>query len=518
MGDARIPVIDLFAGPGGLGEGFAAYVADDGSRPFRIALSIEKDGFAYQTLLVRSFYRQFAPGDVPEDYFRRLRGEISSEQLFSAHPEAAAAARGQTWRAALGDPVEAPVGEVRRRVRRALASAGAWVLIGGPPCQAYSLAGRSRNKGIDDYALERDPKSRLYVEYLQLIADFAPPVFIMENVRGLLSASAAGQNVFEQIRNDLLHPAAAIAAHGRRARPGRKYRYQLRALDPQELYDTPTNFVVRCERFGIPQARHRVIIVGVREDQARWPLLPLTPARAPTVEEIIRDLPKIRSGLSQEPDGPDQWIDAVLEMAGEEGISAISACGHDAICRGLAQLTSMRGAMARLDRGRDFVPGEPCVQYEREWFVDPRLQGFCNHSSRAHIRKDLHRYVFAAVFAEVYRRSAELDEFPRRLRPRHRNVLLALQGSNFADRFRVQHRHRHATTITSHISKDGHYYIHYDPMQCRSLTVREAARLQTFPDNYFFEGPRTSQYVQVGNAVPPLLARQIALRVYENLA
>ena len=143
------------------------------------------------------------------------------------------------------------------------------------------------------------------------------------------------------------------------------------------------------------------------------------------------------------------------------------------------------------------------------------MLNICNHESRGHIVEDLYRYLYAACFALVQKKSPLLADFPQELHPKHKSVKDALKGTKFNDRFRVQLKDKPATTIASHISKDGHYYIHPDPCQCRSLSVREAARLQTFPDNYFFEGPRTAQYVQVGNAVPPLLANQIAEVIFD---
>ena len=168
-------------------------------------------------------------------------------------------------------------------------------------------------------------------------------------------------------------------------------------------------------------------------------------------------------------------------------------------------------------RGAEFIQCQcdiSCTDEDiREWFLDKRINGVCNHTARGHMGTDLHRYLFLAAFAEVKGSSPKLSDFPHELLPNHVNAFEGVRNAKFADRFRVQMWDKPAKTITSHISKDGHYYIHPDPNQCRSLTVREAARLQTFPDNYFFCGPRTSQYVQVGNAVPPLLAKRISKSV-----
>ena len=168
------------------------------------------------------------------------------------------------------------------------------------------------------------------------------------------------------------------------------------------------------------------------------------------------------------------------------------------------------------NRGGNFVKSAmtPSKQNPlRSWYLDKRLQGVCNHETRSHMDTDLARYVFAACYAKLHGISPKLSDFPADLQPDHNNAA----SGDFDDRFRVQVAGLPSTTITSHMSKDGHYFIHPDPTQCRSLTVREAARLQTFPDNYYFCGPRTSQCVQVGNAVPPLLAYQIAGSLWKLL-
>ena len=143
-----------------------------------------------------------------------------------------------------------------------------------------------------------------------------------------------------------------------------------------------------------------------------------------------------------------------------------------------------------------------------------KLDGYFNHESRSHMDTDLKRYFFNVIYSDVKDKSPLLADYPELLLPEHKNT----KSGNHKDRFRTVLKHLPGKTITSHISKDGHAYIHYDPKQCRSLTVREAARIQSFPDNYYFCGHRTQQYHQVGNAVPPYLAYQIAGIVHQIIS
>lgn len=506
-----IPIIDLFAGPGGLGEGFAAYQQ---SHAFKVVLSIEKDFFAHQTLLLRSFYRQFQPTEVPNSYFQYLRSEISLQELKAQWSVQFDAAENEAWHATLG---ETDAAEVSRRVSAALGGErNNWLLIGGPPCQAYSVVGRSRiigKKGKEAY--DNDKRHFLYREYLRIIATHQPAVFIMENVKGLLSATVNETAMFPRILDDLSNPFKAWPQL-RTLSQRKDLHYRLYPVTkPQtDLLSgiQPEDFIVCTERYGIPQARHRVIIVGIRDDFPGKPGT-LAPTAAPTVRDAIGDLPKLRSGLSVGEDSPEAWKAAILRI-GQLQLSdhpQINGAIRSAIRSHFPHLTT------NLDRGGPFIRCTPAPACYPRWYACSRLGGVCNHETRAHIPEDLHRYFYAAVFAASNNppRSPRLVDFPEELLPNHKNVVEAVVGQKFNDRFRVQLPDQPSTTVVSHIAKDGHYYIHYDPAQCRSLTVREAARLQTFPDSYFFEGGRTQQYFQVGNAVPPLLAHQIAAVVYK---
>jgi len=500
--ETPIPIIDIFAGPGGLGEGFSSLKSENGNQVFKIKLSIEKDKFAHQTLELRAFYRQFSGKPVPIEYYAYLRGEINRDDLFGKYEAEAKKARDEAWQAELGETANELVDS---RIRSALNGVPNWVLIGGPPCQAYSLIGRAKIRGEDkkiaegERKYETDQRHFLYREYLRILAVHRPAIFVMENVKGLLSAEVKQQKTFIRILLDLHNPMTAIDND-----PDSPLSYKLFSISkkcPENGRPNPRDFVVRSEEYGIPQSRHRIIILGIRSDIFNSdPELLLKKAQV-SINDVISDLPKLRGGLSKQTDSADEWYRAIKAIANSDWLQSISTNLRNEL------LLALNKIRADLSRGQAFTPFVVAPKVYSGWYVDSALAGICNHESRGHIYDDLHRYFFAAMFAKQNNRSPYLNEFPKELLPNHKN---ASDGSKFTDRFRVQVSGRPATTVVSHISQDGHYYIHYDPGQCRSLTVREAARLQTFPDNYLFEGPRTQQYHQVGNAVPPMLAYQIA--------
>ena len=518
---ANIPIIDLFAGPGGLGEGFSS-LDNQGEKVFDIKLSIEKDKNAHKTLELRSFYRKFSKGNAPEEYYKLLeepdlnkKVQLRSD-LFRKYERESNEAKEEAWQAELGTK-DFPPEKLDERITKALGKSKNWVLIGGPPCQAFSLVGRSRVGGID----KEDHRVYLYKEYLRIIAKHHPAVFVMENVKGLLSAKVDGEKVFDWIKSDLRNPSSVFTDI-----QSPKYRIYSLVVEADKndeedypQYKTDRDFLIQTENYGIPQRRHRVILLGIRNDIEAKPDTLKPHSEEVKIKDVIGNLPKIRSGLNRSfvssriNNGKRKRIYKNESDTNENWSEIINSIRNEIISwNGFEKEKSDKVVKPPRNRiGSEFLKCKTSYVKSKllsEWYFDPRLKGVCNHKSRSHLVQDLKRYMFSSIFAKIHDKFPRLHEYERyssELLPDHKSA----GSGKFADRFRVQMPDRPATTVTSHISKDGHYYIHYDPDQCRSLTVREAARIQTFPDNYLFCGSRTAQYHQVGNAVPPYLAMQI---------
>lgn len=500
----NIPVVDLFAGPGGLGEGFSSV-----DEAFQILVSAEMDEAAHKTLLLRAFYRKLKrsfPAGL-DDYYNFCNG--LQDKPFSEESKA-------IWKEAVAEAQQLELGKkeddktLDAIIENRLNTSQPWVLIGGPPCQAYSLVGRARNKSNSTYIPEDDNRHFLYQQYLRIIQKYQPSIFVMENVKGILSSKINGQYVFHQILKDLSFPQSAVGGSGDKYRIcSLSHNVSYTSGDDPKEFDVH-KFIIKAEDYGIPQARHRVILVGIKEELFNG-ITQLQKKSSVTLKSIIKDLPELRSKLSKQPDSDENWKQVIEDHL--TGLSEELLLEHtytelqkslDNLIKVIKQSSTTPGAL-RFPRT---TSGSTGIDELDEWYLDNRLTKWLNHETRGHMTEDLRRYVYASQFAISHKISPKghRDFFLESLRPNHKNW----ESGKFADRFRVQLWDKPSTTITSHISKDGHYFIHPDPKQARSLTVREAARLQTFPDNYFFQGNRTQQYHQVGNAVPPLLARQIA--------
>ncbi len=548
----KIPVIDIFAGPGGLSEGFHRYswFANDKDTQFDIRLSIEKDEHAHKTLLLRSFVRQFQEGGLPEEYYLYVQSQTEKDKAknlkFLQSMIQWKNAEEEAWQTELG---KTDFKTLHEKIRRKVGNNKNWVLLGGPPCQAYSVIGRSRRLGSGDGKIAndgaehiekeevffKDEKHTLYLEYLEIVALHQPAVFVMENVKGILSSKVNSvlegkrEPLFPQILKDLASPSTALRTeklppNWTDFRPDEYKGYKLFSCvvsSENEEMSGPKDFLVSAKRHGIPQLRQRVIVLGVRDDLCVSPgTIPALKTEV-SLKEVIGDLPALRSGRSgklesgrgfgDRTDTEEKWLQAIKKFTTEELLNEINSIDVSEIINVVRSQPFAPGT-----RGAPYISsnriGSSLPERLKPWFVDNRLGGVLNHESRAHMDSDLARYLFVAAYGEVFGSSPKMNHFPEKLLPQHRNARKSWKSTSgvFNDRFRVQVADLPSTTITAHMCKDGHYFIHYDPKQCRSLTVREAARVQTFPDNYYFEGSKTRQYQQVGNAVPPFLAVQIA--------
>ncbi|MCK4543464.1 MAG: DNA cytosine methyltransferase [Spirochaetales bacterium] len=415
----KLRFLDLFAGAGGLSEGFI----QSGFSPIA---HVERDKAACFTLKTRMAYHWLKNHNKLACYIDYLDNKITRHELYNLIPGNHTSS---VISAEIGKKI---LNEIFQKVDNLLHGKRPDLIIGGPPCQAYSLVGRSRDKN----RMRDDTRNHLYIYYVEFLKRYKPKYFVFENVTGLLSAKSPN---------------------------GNHYFREMRALFLESGYETEYK-VLSANEYGILQNRKRIILVGKRGRKTGF--FPEPDKWNPEVKvcEIFDDLPAIRAG---------------------EG--SIMPCKINEYSGKYLYKTGIRN---------DDVPVT--------W-----------HCARPHNERDLEIYRIAVKKWNMKGQRLNYNDLPDRLKT-HKN------DKSFLDRFKVVSANLfYSHTVVAHISKDGHHYIHPDINQNRSLTPREAARLQTFPDDYFFESIngeplRGPVYRQIGNAVPVLLSRKIAEKLLEG--
>lgn len=439
-------VIDLFSGAGGLSEGFH-------KEGFNIVAHVEKESWACETIKTRLFYHFLKKNNDLELYHNYLR--ISNdykkikehrEIVYNRYPELREKIEMEVLNKKFGNPQNDPSATSSTQMIELIMdnlhandTSQVDLIIGGPPCQAYSLVGRSRMKENAD----KDSRNYLFQYYKRIVQEFRPKAFIFENVPGLLTAKKG--RVYEEIK-------AAFDQIGYTVLSG---------TDEDDRKN-----IIDFANFGVPQRRKRVLLFGFQKDlNYSYPNFEKysTCWDSPMItKDIISDLPAL---------APNE--------------------GHD----------------LKVTEYGDINNVQHLSQFQQKIREDSI--GIVNHRARMVREQDAEIYALA-IESAARGEQLKYNDLPKRLKT-HKNE------KAFLDRFKVHWWDNLPHTVVAHISKDGHYNIHPDIQQCRSLTVREAARMQGFPDNYKFEGPRTAQYTQVGNAVPPIMSEVIAKAVKEIL-
>jgi DNA (cytosine-5)-methyltransferase 1 len=404
--------IDLFAGAGGLSEGFL----NNGFTPIA---HIEMSPVACDTLKTRIGRYHLKRTNRYSEYLSYLKGELTREDFWKLIPSSKlATVINETIGNATLDSIFNQIDALRwnRKVD---------VLIGGPPCQAYSRIGRSR----DPNRMKGDKRNVLYKYYAEVLKRYKPQYFVFENVTGLLTAS----DYFRDMRN--LFESDDVG-----------YKIAWKVLDSSD--------------YGVLQRRNRIIIIGQRGKRSfDFPLIQSVNNTWHVKKDLLSDLPPLTPGQNNP-------------------ISKYKAPSTKYLDR------------FEIRNGADFVT---------------------QHIARPHNERDLEIYAIAIELWLNERKRLHYDELPKRLKT-HKN------DGAFLDRFKVVDPIGLSHTMVAHISKDGHHYIYPDLRQVRSLSVREAARIQSFPDDFYFEGGRTPAFKQIGNAVPPLMARAISQAIKDLLS
>lgn len=407
--------IDIFAGAGGLSEGFI-------KSGFVPVAHVEMDKYASETLLTRTIYHHLLSDDRVQVYNDYLRGKIDKSDFYQSVPDEVRNLVIQ--REISNESIEDIFSKIDKNMRN-MGLASIDLLIGGPPCQAYSLVGRAR----DPYRKEYDPRNFLYKQYVKFLRRYTPSMFVFENVPGILTAGKG-----------------ALFADVKKYMDDAGYDIDAKVLDSSE--------------FGVLQKRKRVILIGWKKgSEFDYPEFERCSISEFTVRNLLSDLPPLQPG----------------EMITSGDYSA------------------------------------PPTKYLLQSSIRTQGDILTQHITRSHNLQDREIYRMAITNWKTHRRRLKYTELPEELRT-HKNLI------SFLDRFKVVvDDEQFSHTMVAHISKDGHYYIHPDIEQARSLSVREAARIQSFPDNYYFEGPRTAMFVQIGNAVPPFMAEKIADSIKRTL-
>jgi len=443
--------VDLFAGCGGISEGFR-------QAGFEVIAQVEMHPPACETLRTRQMFHELRKKKRLDLYNKYIQGTITRDQIFSEFEDIRDTVFHRVIQETLAEKTIQSVIEKIEISMNFHGTQGINVFLGGPPCQPYSIINRARIQKNG----ETCGRNYLYTHYLDLMRHFKPDIFIYENVPGLFTATDGGQKIFEKLLDDFskLSPSYEI-------------------IPPlHEVSKNPHNYILNSVNFRIPQNRKRLILIGYRKD----------------LEEKNMDIRNLYSKLRNK-----GYCGAKKQITVGDAISDLPW---------LKPGTGNNGFYGKYPVNSHLTPYQIKMRKTSRWVL--------NHFARNHMASDLDRYRF---FIEQYQRTEKAatlkDLIAQRpdITPKHKPI----NHDKFVDRFKVQWWTKPSSTITAHISKDGHYFIHPDIEQCRSFTVREAARCQSFPDNFFFEGPRTEQFRQVGNAVPPLLARAIGISIRHEL-